>query len=123
MKKLPVNPSTMIKSLPCSLLAAISLSMITLLFVPTYFSIIGIFFYTLIYFSVYLIFIMPIQILLNRKRLYFLIYISGSFFASALVLLMYERNPFVNLHYYVLAFLAALIIWIFDSLILQERIW
>lgn len=66
---------------------------------------------------------MPIQILLNRKRLYFLIYISGSFFASALVLLMYERNPFVNLHYYVLAFLAALIIWIFDSLILQERIW
>ncbi|KRG16744.1 hypothetical protein ACA29_03905 [Lederbergia galactosidilytica] len=123
MKKLPVNPSTMIKSLPCSLLAAISLSMITLLFVPTYFSIIGIFFYTLIYFSVYLIFIMPIQILLNRKRLYFLIYISGSFFASALVLLMYERNPFVNLHYYVLAFLAALIIWIFDSLILQEQIW
>lgn len=125
LKKWKVDPNIIIKSLPCSLLAAITLSMITLLFVPSYFSIIGICVYTIIYFPVYLIFIVPIQILLNQKprrfhHLYLLIYICGSLFASAIVLMVNGGNPFIIVNYYVISLLAAIVIWIFDSLILQE---
>ncbi|MBO0992783.1 UPF0715 family protein [Bacillus sp. SD088] len=125
MKKLKVEPNTVIKSLPCSLLAALTLSIITLLFVPSYFSIIGICFYTIIYFSVYLIFIVPIQIYLNRKSrkfhlFYLFIYISGSLFASEIVIMINGENPFTITNFYVISLLAAIVIWIFDSLILQE---
>ncbi|MCJ7842818.1 UPF0715 family protein [Lederbergia sp. NSJ-179] len=125
MKKLKVDPNTMIKSFPCSLLAAITLSIITLLFVPSYFSIIGICFYTIIYFPVYLLFIVPIQVLLNQNPrkfhlLYLLSYICGSLFASAIVIMINGENPFTIMIYYVISLLAAIVIWIFDSLILQE---
>lgn len=123
--KLKIDPNTVIKSLPCSLLAALTLSIITMFFVPSYFSIIGVCFYSIIYFSVYLIFIVPIQICLNRKPrkfhlFYLFIYICASLFASAIMMMINGEQPFTIMNYYVISLLAAIVIWIFDSLILQE---
>lgn len=77
----------------------------------------------------YLIFALPLQIMMNKKPkrfspLYLLYYLVAAFIANAIIFGVLQpsgQSLFQNTAFYLFAVLTALIYWIWDSVLLQKR--
>lgn len=129
MRKKSLNSDIIFRSLLCSIGSAITLSILSsLLFID--FSFLGILFYFLIFFFIYLIIASPIQFKLNQKPkrfniIYLIIYGVGSALVTITIANLYEyEDPFLSLTIYVIIISSSIIFWIFDSVLLQdENLW
>ncbi|MBC5637861.1 UPF0715 family protein [Ornithinibacillus sp. BX22] len=116
-------------SILCSLLSAVTLGILTVVITFHSFVFGYTVMYTIIYFLFYLLFASTIQIMLSLKPKkfyipYLLVYVVGALVASAIVFFLMDDvgNPFIMTSYYVISGSAAIIFWLFDSIILQGEI-
>ncbi|MBS3681775.1 UPF0715 family protein [Ornithinibacillus massiliensis] len=116
-------------SILCSLLSAVTLGILTVVLTFHSFVFGYTVMYTIIYFLFYLLFASTIQIMLSLKPKkfyipYLLVYVVGALVASAIVFFLMDDvgNPFIMTSYYVISGSAAIIFWLFDSIILQGEI-
>lgn len=120
-------------SILCSLLSSMTLGIIIAILLFDDFSYQYAIFYAIIFFFCYLLFASTIQILLSLKPKkfyipYLLVYVVGALVASAIVIFLMNEvdNPFANpnilTNYYIISGSAAIIFWLFDSIILQGKI-
>lgn len=112
----------------CSIFSATVLSVMTIIAtISTNFHIIAFFVFSFYYFICYVLFAIPIQILLNRTPkkhnfTYLLIYLFGAFATSALVIIvLFDETPFITIGYYFISIFGSLVFWFFDSILLQKN--
>ncbi len=126
MEKVYIDSDLIGRSFICSLLSAITLSLVFILLRSTYFSFMELIIFSLIIFFFYLFIATPLQIKLNQKPKsfsikYLLIYLIGSAITNAVLLMTMHQNPFNFLEFYLMVFAGAIIFWIYDSVLLQQQ--
>ncbi|WP_404452124.1 UPF0715 family protein [Virgibacillus necropolis] len=124
--KIRVDSSMVFRSLLCSIFSALTLSIITTVFLID-FHYIAIIVFAFYYSIFYVLFATPIQLKLNQNPkkyniIYNVFYVSGAFIATAIAtIVMSGENPFIILNFYIISILAAIVFWIFDSIFLQNN--
>ena len=126
MEKVYIDSDLIGRSFICSLISAITLSLVFILLRSTYFSLMELIIFSLIIFFFYLFIATPLQIRLNQKPKsfniqYLLIYMIGSAITVGVLLTIGQQNPFYSLQFYLLVLFSAIIFWIYDSILLQRR--
>lgn len=126
MEKVYIDSDLIGRSFICSLLSAITLSLVFILLRSTYFSFMELIIFSLIIFFFYLFIATPLQIKLNQKPKsfsikYLLIYLIGSAITNAVLLMTMHQNPFNFPEFYLMVLAGAIIFWIYDSVLLQQQ--
>lgn len=126
MEKVYIDSDLIGRSFICSLLSAITLSLVFILLRSTYFSFMELIIFSLIIFFFYLFIATPLQIKLNQKPKsfsikYLLNYLIGSAITNAVLLMTMHQNPFNFLEFYLMVLAGAIIFWIYDSVLLQQQ--
>ncbi len=126
MEKVYLDSDLIGRSFICSLISAITLSLVFILLRSTYFSFMELIIFSLMIFFFYLFIATPLQIRLNQKpksfsMKYLLIYMIGSAITVGVLLTIGHQNPFQSLQFYLLVLSSAIIFWIYDSVLLQRR--
>src|SRR5690625_3362519 len=111
------------RSLLCSLGTSLILSVMTI--TPALFSFIGVLYLSFFYFIFTLIFTVLIQFVLNIKSkkinvIDLLIYTTMAFIATAFGFMLIGGKPFIMISHYIFSVLAAIIFWLFDSILLKQ---
>jgi len=111
------------RSLLCSLGTSLILSVMTI--TPSLFSFIGVLYLSFFYFIFTLIFTVLIQFVLNIKSkkinvIDLLIYTTMAFIATAFGFMLIGGKPFIMISHYIFSVLAAIIFWLFDSILLKQ---
>lgn len=125
MEKVYMDSDLIGRSFICSLLSAITLSLVSL-FISTDFSFFMLAIFSFIFFLFYLFIATPLQIKLNQKPksfsiLYLFTYCLASAVVTALFMLYGQANPFTSVEFYIHVGMSAVIFWIFDSVLLQKK--
>jgi len=126
MEKVYIDSDLIGRSFICSLISAITLSLVFILLRSTYFSFMELIIFSLIIFFLYLFIATPLQIKLNQKPKsfsikYLLIYMIGSAITVGIMQIIGQENPFNSIQFYLLVLSSAIIFWIYDSVLLQRR--
>ena|SRR5699024_3767356 len=111
------------RALLCALGTSLTLSVMTI--PPSLISFIGVLYLSFFYFIFTLIFTVPIQFILNIKSkkinvLYLLFYTITAFIATAFGFMLIGGKPFIMISHYIFSVLAAIIFWLFDSILLKQ---
>lgn len=125
MEKVYMDSDLIGKSFICSLLSALTLSLVYS-FISSEFSFLMLGIVSFIFFLFYLFIATPLQIKLNQKpKSFSLVYLFTYSVASAVVTALYmlygQANPFTSAAFYILVGTSTVIFWVYDSVLLQKK--